>query len=98
MFRDSTQCTGLSDCQARAEAALAVHFNAALAPLNLARPAQLFEQTGESPQVCSMASWKQRQFNERLLDVFLEKFALEPRWVKQHPSSDERRSYGAIAA
>jgi hypothetical protein len=45
-----------------------------------------------------MASWKQRQFNERLLDVFIEKLALEPSWVKKHPSYDELRSYGVIAA
>jgi hypothetical protein len=31
-------------------------------------------------------------------DVFIEKLALEPSWVKKHPSYDELRSYGAIAA
>jgi hypothetical protein len=98
LFRDSKQFTGLSDCQARAEAALDFHFNAALATLNLARTAQLLAQTGESPQVFSMASWKRRQFNERLLDLFIEKFALEPSWVKNHPSYEELRAYGAIAA
>jgi DDE superfamily endonuclease len=98
LFRDSKQFTGLRDCQARAEAALDCHFNAALATLTLARTEQLLEQTGESPQVFSMASWKQRQFNERLLDVFIEKLALEPSWVQKHPSYDELRSYGAIAA
>src|SRR6266850_3944183 len=67
LFRHSKQFTGLRDCQARAEAALDFHFNAALATLNLARTEQLLEQTGESPQVFSMASWKQRQCNERLL-------------------------------
>jgi len=45
-----------------------------------------------------MASWKQRQFHARLLDVFIEKLALEPSWVKMHPSYDDLRSYGAIAA
>jgi hypothetical protein len=98
LFRDSKQFTGLSDCQARAEAALDFHFNAALATLNLARTEQLIEQTGESPLVFSMASWKQRQFHERLLEVFIEKLALDPSWVKKHPSYDELRSYGAIAA
>jgi hypothetical protein len=98
LFRDSKQFTGLSDCQARAEAALDFHFNAALATLNLARTAHLLEQTSVSPQVFSMASWKQRHFNERLLDVFIEKLALEPSWVKKHLSYDDLRSYGAIAA
>jgi hypothetical protein len=45
-----------------------------------------------------MASWKQHQFNERLLDFFIEKLALDPTWVKNHPAYDELRIYGAIAA
>ena len=72
-FRDSQPFTGLRDCPARAEAALDVQFNAALATLNLARPAPLIEQTGESPLVCSMASWKPRPFHARWLDVCIEK-------------------------
>ena len=35
-------------------------------------------QQGQAPHVFSMASWKQCQCNERLLDVFMEKFALDP--------------------
>jgi hypothetical protein len=66
LCRDSKQFTGLSDGQARAEAALDVHFNAALATLNLTRTEQLGEQTGTSRQVFSMASWKQRQFNSMI--------------------------------
>jgi hypothetical protein len=98
LFRDSKQFTGLSDCQARAEAALDFHFNAALATLNLARAEELRAQTDQSPQVFSMASWKQRQFNERLLDLFIERFALDPTWVRNQPYYDELRTYGAIAA
>jgi hypothetical protein len=45
-----------------------------------------------------MASWKQRKFNERLLDLFIESLALDPTWVKNQPCYDELRSYGAIAA
>jgi hypothetical protein len=45
-----------------------------------------------------MASWTQRHFHERWLDVCIEKFALAPSWVKKHPSYDELRAYGAIAA
>ena len=98
LFRDSKQFTGLADCQARAEAALDFHFNAALATLNLARAEELQAPTAQSPQVFSMASWKQRKFNERLLDLFIERFALDPTWVKNHPYYDELRTYGAIAA
>ena len=98
LFRDSKQFTGLSECQARAESALDFHFNAALATLNLVRAEELLAQTGQSPQVFSMASWKQRKFNERLIDLVIEELALNPSWVKNHPSYDELRAYGAIAA
>jgi DDE superfamily endonuclease len=98
LFRDSKQFTGLSDCQARAKAALDFHFNAALATLNLARAEELRVSPDHSSQVFSMASWKQRHFNERLLEVFIEHLALDPTWVKNQPGYDELRTYGAIAA
>jgi hypothetical protein len=41
-----------------------------LATLNLARAEELLAFPHQSPLVFSMASWKQRQFNERLLDLF----------------------------
>ena len=98
LFRDSKQFTGLADCQARAEAVLDFHFNAALATLNLVRAEELLAQAAPLPQVFSMASWKQRKFNERLLDLFIARLALDPTWVKNQSSYDELRSYGAIAA
>jgi DDE superfamily endonuclease len=98
LFRDSKQFTGLLDCQARAEAALDFHFNASLATLNLVRAADLCMQQEQAPHVFSMASWKQCHFNERLLDLFMEKFALDPTVVKNQACYDELRTYGAIAA
>src|SRR5262249_25210882 len=91
LFRDSKQFTGLLDCQARAAAALDFHFNASLATLNLVRAADLGLQQGQEPHVFSMASWKQCQCNERLLDVCMEKFALDPTVVKNHACYDELR-------
>ena len=98
LFRDSKQFTGLLACQARAAAALDFHFNASLATLNLVRAEDLCMQQGQELRVFSMASWKQCHFNERLLDVFMEKFALDPTWVKNQACYDELRTYGAIAA
>jgi DDE superfamily endonuclease len=98
LFRDSKQFTGLSECQARHAAALDFHFNASLATLNLVRAEELCVPPGDAAQIFSMASWKQRQFNERLLDLFIEKLALDPTWVKNQPCYDELRAYGAIAA
>jgi IS4 transposase len=98
LFRDSKQFTGLADCQARAAAALDFHFNAALATLNLVRAEELLASPPQASQVFSMASCKQRYFNERLLDVFIESLALDPSWVKNHSEYDKLRTYGAIAA
>ena len=98
LFRDRQQCTGLLDCQARAASALDFHFNASLATLNLMRAEDLGMPQGQEPHVFSMASWKQCHFNERLLDIFIEQFALDPTWVKNHGCYDEIRTYGAIAA
>ena len=98
LFRDSKQFTGLLDCQARAASALDFHFNASLATLNLVRAEDVSMQQSQEPHVFSMASWKQCQFNERLLDVFMKKLALDPTWVKNHACYDELRTYGAIAA
>lgn len=98
LFRDSKQFPGLADCQARTEAVLEFHCKAALATLNLARAEELRARTGQLPPVFSMASWKQRKFNERLLDLFIARLALDPTWVKNQSSYDELRSYGAIAA
>jgi DDE superfamily endonuclease len=98
LFRDSKQFTGLADCQARAAAALDFPFNAALATLNLVRAEEVLASPLLTPQVFSMASCKQRYFNERLLEVFIENLALDPTWVKNHSGYDKLRTYGAIAA
>ena len=65
LFRDRKQCTGLLDGQARAAAAFACHFTASLATRNLVRAEDLRLQQGQAPHVCSMASWKPYQCNER---------------------------------
>jgi hypothetical protein len=98
LFRDSKQFTGLTDCQSRAAAVLDFHFNAALATLNLARAEELRGSPATPAPVFSMASWKQRHFNERLLEVFSANLALDLTWVKNHPCYEKLRTYGAIAA
>jgi hypothetical protein len=55
-------------------------------------------QQGQAPHVFAMASGKQGPFNERLLDVLMAKFALDPTRVKNHACYDALRTYGAIAA
>ncbi len=98
LFRDAKQFTGLQDCQARDKEALHFHFNMALASVGVTKIEALKEQHTPQPQVFSLASWKQRAFNEHLLDVFISKLALEPTVIKKHPHYDYLRTYGAIAA
>lgn len=98
LFRDGKQFTGLSDCQSRHPSALDFHFNASLATINLVRVAELSAQLGPDTRVFSMASWKQRHFNQRLLHLFIDKLDLDPDWVLNHPAYDDLRSYGSIAA
>ena len=98
LFRDAKQFTGLTDCQMRDEKALDFHFNASLATLNLVRVTEV-QAAAEAPlKVFSMASWKQRNFNERLVETIIRKLDLEPTRIKTHPRYEEVRTYGAIAA
>jgi hypothetical protein len=98
LFRDGKQFTGLADCQSRHDAALDFQFNLSLATINLVRAEEFSTPLSNEPRVFSLASWKQRQFNERLLNLFIEKLNLDPSWVLNHQSYDELRTYGAIAA
>jgi hypothetical protein len=72
--------------------------NASLATFHLVRAADWYIQQGQAPHVFAMASGKQGPFNERLLDVLMAKFALDPTRVKNHACYDALRTYGAIAA
>lgn len=98
LFRDAKQFTGLNDCQARDQKALHFHFNIALAAVGVTKIEALREQSTPQPQLFSLASWKQRAFNEHLLDELISKLALEPTLIKNHPQYDYLRTYGAIAA
>ena len=98
LFRDAKQFTGLADCQSRNQQALHFHFNAALSTLNLARAETVKAHSGTDPLVFSMSSWKQRAFNEQMLEMIIDKLALDQSFVKNHPCYDELRTYGSIAA
>ena len=101
-FRDAKGWTGLEECQARDEKALHFHFNASLSAVNLAK-LHAHQTRSEAPvqthqrSVFSLASWKQRAFNEHLLETFMENLALEPSWVKTHPRYHYLCNYGVIS-
>ena len=98
LFRDAKQFTGLTDGQARDAQALDCHCNVALATLNLVRVSEVQATGTNALPVFSVASWKQRKFNERLVETIITKLDLEPTFIKNHPRYEEIRTYGAIAA
>jgi hypothetical protein len=98
LFRDAKQFTGLTECQARDQKALHFHFNAALSAVNIAKIEQIQQSTSATAQVFSLASYKQRAFNEHLLELFISKLALKADMIKNHPQYNYLRNYGAIAA
>ena len=98
IFRDAKQFAGFSDCQARDKQALHFHFNASVTVVNLARIMAQEEQHAEKKFVFSMASIKQRAFNEHLLNLIISKLALEQTAVINHPQFEYLRNYAAIAA
>lgn len=98
IFRDAKQFTGLTDCQSRHKQALDFHFNAALATLNLARVEAVTTHQSADVLIFSMASRKQVAFNEHFIGVIFEKLALDLTTIKNHPSYEDIRTYGAIAA
>jgi hypothetical protein len=98
LFRDAKQFTGLTGCQARDQKALHFQLNAALSAVNLAKIEQLEQSGAATAQVFSLASYKQRAFNEHLLELFISKLALRADLIKNHPQYNYLRNYGAIAA
>ncbi len=98
LFRDAKQFAGFSDCQARDKEALHFHFNASVTLVNVARMMAQAEQKTEEQLVFSMASIKQRFFNEHWLNLIIAKLALDQTAVKNHPQFEYLRNYAAIAA
>ncbi len=77
IFRDAKQFAGFSHCQSRQQQVLDFHFNASVATVNVARLLAQEDQQGKAKLVFSMASLKQRFFNEQLLEQFIAKLGLD---------------------
>jgi Transposase DDE domain. len=97
-FRDAKQFTGLPDCQARCQASLHFHFNAAMTALNLIKIEDRQLAHKSEAHVISIASWKIRKFNEHLLKRFSDLLGLDFSAIKSNPRYEELRNYGAITA
>ena len=98
VFRDAKQLTGQTDGQWRDQQALHFHLNAALTAVNIAKSEQLQKSVTATAEAFSLASYKQRAFNEHLLELFISKLALRADLIKNHPQYNYLRNDGAIAA
>jgi len=95
LFRDAKQFAGLSDCQARAKAKLAFHFNASLSAVTFAK-LEARHQTGNGDHAFSMASLKRRAFNQHLIDRICEHLANGQSLAKTSPDYEALCNYGII--
>ena len=95
LFRDSKQCTGLMDCQARSKAKLHFHFNASLTAASFAK-LEGRQQDSYGNHAFSMASLQRRAFNQHLLDRIGEHLAHGLSLEKSSPDYEALCHYGVI--
>lgn len=97
-YRDAKQYTGLTHCQARGQQQLHFHFNMSLTALNLARIQHTMDNPAQPRHPFSMASFKRRNANEMMLNLFLSKLDLDPNLQKIKMLYQKLRNFGTIAA
>ncbi|QZT38399.1 transposase [Halosquirtibacter xylanolyticus] len=98
LYRDGKQHTGLNDCQARSENKLDFHFNASLTAINLAKVAHWLCIPKEDRRSFSMTDIKTINHNELQLNLFFDKFGIDPHLPKNQEKARELLYYGTIAA
>ena len=96
VFRDAKQFTGLTDCQARQQASLDFHFNAALTALNLAKVDAYLSFGYDAQTPFSLATQKLVYFNQHFLEKVFTILALDPSLINCQPALAALRTYGAI--
>ena len=98
LYRDGKQHTGLNDCQARSENKLDLHFNASLTAVNLAKITHWLSIPKEQRKSFSMTDIKTINNNALQLDLFFDKFGINPYLPKNQKKATELLYYGTIAA
>ncbi len=98
LYRDGKQHTGLNDCQARSENKLNFHFNASLTAINLAKVVHWLNIPKDKRTSFSMADIKTINHNALQLDLFFDKFGINPHLPKNKRKARELLYYGTIAA
>lgn len=98
LYRDGKQHTGLNDCQARSRNKLDFHFNASLTAINLAKAVHWLNVPKQERKAFSMADIKTINHNALQLNLFFDKFGINPYSPKNIKRARELLYYGTIAA
>ncbi len=98
IIRDGKGFTGLNDCQARSKEKLNLHFNASLAALNLTKIIDRINQEKNTTKSSfSMASWKRRFYNEKLISSIFSMLGIDLTLIKLSPDFKNLVNYGVIS-
>ncbi|MDC0584448.1 transposase [Bacteroidales bacterium] len=98
LYRDGKQHTGLNDCQARSENKLDFHFNVSLTAINIAKVTHWLSIPKEHRKSFSMTDIKTINHNALQLNMFFDKFGINPYLPKNKKKVRELLYYGTIAA
>ncbi len=98
LYLDGKQHTGLNDCQARSENKLDFHFNASLTAINLAKITSWLNIPVEQRKTFSMSDIKTINNNTLQLNMFFDKFGINPYSAKNIRKTRELIFHGTIAA
>ncbi len=97
LYRDGKQHTGLNDCQARSENKLDFHFNASLTAINLAKVTHWLSIPKELRKSFPMTDIKTINNNALQLNLFFDKFGINPNLPKNKHKARELLYHGTIA-
>lgn len=98
LFRDAKQHTGLLDCQATKKEAIRTQVNASITALNLIKLEDRKAKRTESETVISIASWKRKKINKKLIGKVLCTLGISQTCQKADLVFEQLSDYGAIAA
>ena len=98
LYRDAKQHLGLNDCQARSENKLHFHFNTALTGINIAKIEHWLSKPKEERGAFSMSDIKTINNNMLQLQLFFNKFGINPHSAKNKRKANELIYHGTIAA
>jgi hypothetical protein len=96
LFRDSKNHLGLEDCMSTDEKVLSFHFNISMTALNFAKVDDKMNRNERTP--FSIINYKRRIHNEKMLKLFIFKFALDPNFAINQNEYLELLNFGTISA